>query len=466
MADSTGKSLWGGRCEGSVDETFEEFNRSFRVDSRLFGSDLKASLAHCEALRRVGVLTDSEASQLEGALRTMLSSVAEGDAVFGDFEAEDVHSFIEGKLIEMVGEVGRKIHTGRSRNDQVATAFRIWMREAVRDLESLIGALQGELLDIATRHPDAVIPGYTHLQPAQPVLFAHWCLAYFEMLRRDRERLGDARARIDVMPLGSGALAGSGFPVDRNETAKELGFRSVTRNSLDGVSDRDFAVETVGALSILMMHLSRLAEDLIVYSSREFGLVELGDAVSTGSSLMPQKKNPDALELIRGKAARVFGHHAALLALMKGLPLSYNKDMQEDKQAVFDAFDTAVETVRVTAVVLRNVFLREERAAVSSSVGYLNATELADYLVRKGMPFRTAHEMVGALVKSCIDRGCELSDLSLDELKEFSELIEDDVFGALSVESALKSKSVVGGTSPERVSEALAEARRYLETEG
>lgn len=462
MSDSESRNLWGGRFEGSADATFAEFNSSLRVDKRLFSADVRGCIGHCEGLRAAGVLTDAEADAIKGGLEKILARASEGDALFAESDAEDVHSFIESNLVALIGDTGRKLHTGRSRNDQVSTAFRIWLRDELAAVESLAKNLQTALVDIADKYSNAVIPGYTHLQRAQPVMFAHWCLAYFEMLERDRARLCDAAKRANVMPLGSGALAGTGYPVDREAVAKNLGFESVARNSLDGVSDRDFAIETVGAASVLMMHLSRLAEDLIIYSTTEFGFIELGDAISTGSSLMPQKKNPDALELIRGKSARVFGHHAALLVMMKGLPLAYNKDMQEDKEAVFDALDATSDTLRVTEIVLRNIALNTAKARKAAVTGYLNATELADYLVSKGVPFRTAHDTVGRVVLSAIAEGCELGDLSLEHLKGFSDAIEDDVYEALGLEATLKSKAAKGGTSPDRVAEALAAARSAL----
>lgn len=462
MSESENQKMWGGRFTEDADPEFADFNRSFGFDRRLFDSDVRASLAHCGALGRAGILTGSECSQLTGALRSLLDESAE-PGFFDSSGAEDVHSFIESRLVERIGDVGRKLHTGRSRNDQVATAFRLWLREEMSVIDGAASDLQRSLLELAGRHPKSVIPGYTHLQKAQPVMFAHWCLAYFEMLRRDRERLAEAAKRVNVLPLGSGALAGSGFPVDRAAEAEELGFSGVTRNSLDAVSDRDFAIEAVGAMAVMMMHLSRLAEDVIVYSTSEFGLLQLGDAVSTGSSLMPQKKNPDAMELVRGKAARVFGHHAALLAMMKGLPLAYNKDMQEDKEAVFDSADTSRRALRVAAIVLRNTRLDEERANEAAVTGFLNATELADYLVRKGVPFRRAHESVGGIVSECLRLGCELGALPLEEMKSFSPEIEEDVFAALALRSAVGSKSAVGGTAPARVAEALEEAWAYLD---
>ncbi|HVF68368.1 MAG TPA: argininosuccinate lyase [Pyrinomonadaceae bacterium] len=457
------KKLWGGRFSGETDPGFARFNRSFGFDRRLFEADVMGSLAHCEGLRAAGVISDAEHAAVADGLLWLLARWREtGDAFLSDESAEDVHSFIEARLIERVGDAGRRLHTGRSRNDQVATAFRLWLRDEIdRVAEALHGA-QVALLDLAESHADAVLPGYTHMQRAQPVLFAHWCLAYFEMFARDRERMADARRRVNVMPLGSAALAGTSYAIDREAVARRLGFDSVSRNSLDAVSDRDFCVEFASAASLVMAHLSRLAEDLIAYATTEFGFVELSDAISTGSSLMPQKKNPDALELVRGKSGRVFGHTVALLTIIKGLPLTYNKDMQEDKEAVFDAADTARESLEVTATVLRNVRLRESRARDAAGVGYMNATEMADYLVRRGLPFREAHEAVGRMVVYGLSKGLELHELELEELREFSPLVSGDVYEALSLEQTLATKAQAGGTSPARVREALKAARASL----
>jgi argininosuccinate lyase len=452
---SESKKLWGGG--------FARYNRSFGFDRRLFEADVRASVAHCESLRAAGVLSDEEAAHIVEGLRELLSRAAERGAVFFEDEgAEDVHSFIEARLIELVGDAGRRLHTGRSRNDQVATALRLWLREEIDRADAAARGAQVALLDLAESHADAVLPGYTHLQRAQPVLFAHWCLAYFEMLARDRERLSEVRRRVNVLPLGSAALAGTSYPIDREGVARALQFEALARNSLDAVSDRDFCVEFAASASLVMAHLSRLAEDLIIYATTEFGFVELSDAVATGSSLMPQKKNPDALELVRGKSARVFGHTLALLALIKGLPLTYNKDMQEDKEAVFDVADTLRESLEVTATVLRNVRLREARARDAASLGYMNATEMADYLVRRGLPFREAHEAVGGMVLYGLGKGLELHELELEELRAFSPLVSEDVYEALSLEQTLASKSQAGGTSPARVKEALAAARASL----
>jgi len=455
--------LWGGRFTEKPDETFAEFNDSFRFDRRLFVADVSASIAHANGLAKIGVITVEETAAIVGGLTKLLEEEAADEAYFEDSDAEDVHSFIEGKLITAIGDAGRKLHTGRSRNDQVATAFRLWVRYETEAISKHIHDLQFALVTLAERHRDAVLPGYTHLQRAQPIMWAHWCLAYFEMLRRDHDRLADAKKRVNIMPLGAGALAGSGFPIDREAIAKELGFDGVSANSLDAVSDRDFAVEFAGSCSLIMVHLSRMAEDLILYCSTEFGFVMLGDAVSSGSSLMPQKKNPDALELLRGKAGRVFGHQMSLLSTLKGLPLAYNKDMQEDKEAVFDCFDTVNISLRTAAIVLNNLTVNEETTFAAATKGYLNATELADYLVKKGIPFRTAHETVGNAVLYAISEGKELHELRLDQLQAFSPEIGEDVAGALSLDATLEAKSATGGTSPERVAEALASAKDYLE---
>lgn len=460
MTDS--EKLWGGRFTERPHETFAAFNDSFRFDRRIFTADLRCSIAHARALDRAGLISGEELDAIVGGL-TQLQADSVIDAEFFKSDAEDVHSFIESKLVEAIGDAGRKLHTGRSRNDQVATAFRLWLRDEIDEVSVLIKDLQGAILDIAEGFRDAVMPGYTHLQRAQPILFAHWCLAYFEMLKRDRERLADVYRRVNVLPLGSGALAGTGFPLDREAIAAELGFGSVTANSIDAVSDRDFAIEFVAACSLVMVHLSRLAEDMILYCSAEFGFIKLSDSVSSGSSLMPQKKNPDALELLRGKAGRVFGHNLALLTMMKGLPLAYNKDMQEDKEAVFDTVDTVKISLRAAAIVVENTVVDEERTFDAAISGYLNATELADYLVRKGMPFRTAHDAVGKLVLLAIEQGKELNALSLDEMRSVASEISEDVFDSLSLESALASRSAVGGTSREGVERQLQAAREGLE---
>ncbi|HEX8456629.1 MAG TPA: argininosuccinate lyase [Pyrinomonadaceae bacterium] len=458
------KKLWGGRFKGRPDAGFAAYNRSFDFDRRLFAADVRGSLAHTEGLRAAGALTDAEAAQIRTGLDTLLARSEQERDFFADDAAEDVHSFIEARLVALIGDAGLKLHAGRSRNDQVATALRLWLRDEIDAIDASLHALQTALVSLAEAHKAAVLPGYTHLQRAQPVLWAHWCLAYFEMFGRDRERLADARRRTNVLPLGSAALAGTSYAIDREGVARALGFDRVSRNSLDAVSDRDFCVEFASASSLVMVHLSRLSEDLIVYATTEFGFIELGDAISTGSSLMPQKKNPDALELVRGKSARVFGHAAALLTLLKGLPLAYNKDMQEDKEAVFDTADTVRASLDVMTTVLGHIRLREATARAAAARGYMNATELADYLARrKGVPFREAHETVGRIVLAGIERGVELHELALEEMRALSPLIDADVYAALSLAETLATKSQAGGTSPARVAEALAAARASLD---
>src|SRR5437764_7049226 len=412
MSDKTNTNLWGGRFTGETDPAFAEFNSSFGFDRRLFAVDVQASMAHGDGLETAGVLTNSESERIKSALQTILERGQASAHYFDEQTAEDVHTFVEARLVEMIGDLGRKLHTGRSRNDQVATDLRLWLRGELDRLAINLLSAQEALLDLAEAYRDAVIPGYTHLQRAQPILFAHWCLAYFEMLTRDRERLAEVRKRVNILPLGAAALAGTSYRIDREAVARALGFDEISRNSLDAVSDRDFCIEFTSAASLVMMHLSRLGEDTILYSTAEFGFFELSDAVATGSSLMPQKKNPDSMELVRGKSGRVFGHLTSLLAMMKGLPLAYNKDMQEDKEAIFDTADTLSVSLAVSATVLRNLRINRVRTLEAASQGYLNATELADYLVRKGMPFREAHETVGRVVVHAVKRGVELNDLS------------------------------------------------------
>ena len=457
------KNLWGGRFTEKADELFVEFNRSFDFDLRLFSADIRGCSAHCEGLRRAEVLTNEEADEIQNGLQIILENGLSDSKFFADSSAEDVHSFIESRLIENIGDTGRKLHTGRSRNDQVATALRLWLREKIDELAMEILNTQKSLIALAEKHRTAILPGYTHLQRAQPILFPHWCLAYFEMLKRDATRLAEARARVNVLPLGAAALAGTAYPIDRESVARNLEFEAVAENSLDAVSDRDFAVEFVHSASLIMMHLSRLAEDIILYATSEFGFFELSDAVSTGSSLMPQKKNPDSMELVRGKSGRVFGHLTALLTMLKGLPLAYNKDMQEDKEAVFDAYDTTRDCLQITATVLRNLSVREERTRSAASQGYLNATELADYLSKKGIPFRESHELAGKIVLRAIEMKVELNELKLSEMQKYSPKIETDVYEALSLEQTLKTKNAIGGTAPERVEQSLRKARLYLE---
>jgi argininosuccinate lyase len=459
---SESKKLWGGRFKEAADEVFARFNQSFGFDRKLFLFDVRASLAHAEGLKNAGVLSENEFVEITRGFQIMQERFAEkGEEFFKEFEdAEDVHSFIEAKLTELIGDAGRKIHTGRSRNDQVATAMRLWTRAAIEQLRTALHKTQNALLELAENNPETILPGYTHLQRAQPVFFAHWCLAYFEMFERDSVRFLRARESADISPLGSAALAGTSYKIDREAVAKELGFSGVANNSLDGVSDRDFLLDFTHACALVMTHLSRLAEDVILYSSTEFGFFELSDRIASGSSLMPQKKNPDAMELVRGKSARVFGHHAALLALLKGLPLAYNKDLQEDKEAVFDSFETTLAALEATAIVLQNISLKTENMRRAAETGFMNATELADYLVRRGIPFRTTHELTGQIVLFAVSQNRELHELDLKELKKFTGNIEADVFNSLALEATLDSKDQIGGTSRRQVSEALKQARQ------
>jgi argininosuccinate lyase len=452
------EQLWGGRFTEKPDETFAAFNNSLGFDQRLLAADIRASIAHANGLLKAGVLSGDENQAIVDGLQKVLANS------HGKLEgAEDVHSYIESSIVALIGDTGKKLHTGRSRNDQVATAFRLWLRDEIDAMSADLHKFRSALVAAAKRHSDAVIPGYTHLQRAQPILWPHWCLAYFEMFARDAERFSEVRRRVNVLPLGSAALAGTGFPIDRDAVAAELGFERVSANSLDAVSDRDFAVEFVAACALSMVHLSRFAEDLIIYATAEFGFITLSDAVSTGSSLMPQKKNPDALELIRGKAGRVIGHQMALLATIKGLPLAYNKDMQEDKEAVFDSADTLKISLCVAAIVLDNLTVNEPVTRKAAEKGYLNATDLADYFVKRSVPFRVAHDAVGKIVLYAVKEGKELGELTLDEFRKFLPDVDDDVFEALNLENTLNSKSQTGGTSRTRVAEALKEAERTLE---
>lgn len=458
------EKLWGGRFENALDVDFEKFNASWAFDWKLLRADVQGSIAYCRALHAAGVLTADEARRIEDALRDILHEAEADPERLRRSAAEDVHSYVESRLVERVGDIGYKLHTGRSRNDQVSTDLRLFLRSACDEIQQKILLLEEAILDVAESHANVVIPGYTHGQKAQPVLLAHYLLAYIEMLERDRDRLEAARRRINVLPLGSGAIAGTSVPIDRWQLARDLGFDDIMRNSVDAVSDRDFVIEFLYVASTIALHLSRMAEDLIRFCSAECGFLVLGDAVSTGSSLMPQKKNPDALELIRGKTGRIFGHLLGVLTMMKGLPLGYNKDMQEDKEPVFDTIETLDGCLRMMALVMRHLEVNQEALDRAVRSGYLNATDLADYLTRKGLPFRRAHELVGKIVRYALGEGRELNDLSLDELHRFSDLFEPDVFEALSLDSVLASKKVYGGTAPERVQESLKEARQRLLT--
>ena len=462
-AAHTMATLWGGRFEQVSDDTlFRQFNDSLPFDYRLAEQDIQASMAWATALKNAGVLTQEELSRLHGALRQLLRVVHDNPAEMLGSGAEDIHSWVESELVKRIGDLGKKLHTGRSRNDQVATDLRLWVENAVVLLLSELRIAQRGLIALAEQHVDTIFPGYTHLQRAQPVRFAHWCMAYVEMFDRDVERLEDVIEHMDQCPLGSGALAGTAYPINRHQLARSLGFAGPTRNSLDAVSDRDYVIELLSSLALVMTHLSRFAEDLIFYSSGEAGFVTLGDDVSTGSSLMPQKKNPDALELIRGKCGRVYGALVGMLTTMKALPLAYNKDMQEDKEALFNAVDTVSVCLQVTEKVLLGLKVNAETAKQAAQRGYSNATELADYLVRKNIPFREAHHIAGRAVLHASAQQKPLEALTLDELQVFHPLIGSDVYTALSLESCLEQRNVFGAVAKAQVVEAIASAKKRV----
>ena len=455
-------ALWGGRFTQAADQRFKQFNDSLRFDYRLAEQDIVGSVAWSKALVTVGVLTAEEQAQLEEALNVLLEDVRARPQQILESDAEDIHSWVEGKLIDKVGQLGKKLHTGRSRNDQVATDLKLWCKDTVSELLTANRQLQSALVETAQNNQDAVMPGYTHLQRAQPVTFAHWCLAYVEMLARDESRLQDALKRLDVSPLGCGALAGTAYEIDREQLAGWLGFASATRNSLDSVSDRDHVLELLSAAAIGMVHLSRFAEDLIFFNTGEAGFVELSDRVTSGSSLMPQKKNPDALELIRGKCGRVQGALTGMMMTLKGLPLAYNKDMQEDKEPIFDSIDTVKLCLPVFCDMIATMTVKKDNMLKGSKGGFTNATDVADYLVKKGLPFREAHAVVGRMVFYSIEHDKALDDLTMDEFKEFSDIIEDDIYNAISMETCVNDRKVIGGPAKEVVEKAIADAKEFL----
>ncbi|MGE6317516.1 argininosuccinate lyase [Shewanella baltica] len=449
-------ALWGGRFQGETSALFKLFNDSLPVDYRLFEQDVVGSIAWADAIACVGIITATECSDLKKALNDLLVEVNGDPAIILASGAEDIHSFVESALIAKVGDLGKKLHTGRSRNDQVATDLKLWCQSEGAALLVRLQSLHAELLALAEREFDAVMPGYTHLQRAQPVTFGHWCLAYVEMYERDISRLADALTRANTCPLGSGALAGTAYKMDRHALAAALNFASPTLNSLDSVSDRDHVVELCSTASISMMHLSRMAEDLIFFNSGEANFISLSDEVTSGSSLMPQKKNPDALELIRGKTGRVYGSLVGILTTMKALPLAYNKDMQEDKEGLFDVVDSWAICLDMAALVLSGLKVNRPNALLAAQQGYANSTELADYLVSKGMPFREAHHVVGEVVVAAIAKQIPLEEFSLAELKTFAAIIEDDVYPNLTIEACLAKRDVLGGTALPQIQQAIA----------
>lgn len=456
--------LWGGRFEKETSSLVEDFHSSISFDQRMYKQDIKGSVAHARMLGNKGIISTEEASQIIEGLEAILKEIENGEVEF-EIGAEDIHMNIEKLLTERIGPAGKKLHTGRSRNDQVAVDFRLYLREEIDGIKDLLAKLITALLDISEEHLRTWMPGYTHLQKAQPITLAHHLLAYVQMFLRDMGRLNDARQRLNISPLGSGALAATTFPLDREAVAAELGFDGVTMNSLDGVSDRDFALEFLGGASIIMMHLSRLCEEIIIWSSGEFGFIVLDDGFSTGSSIMPQKKNPDVAELMRGKTGRVYGDLVALLTVMKGLPLAYNKDMQEDKECVFDAVDTVKKSLIVMEPMLRTMRVQKDKMSLEAKAGFTNATDLADYLAKKDVPFREAHAIVGRLVLECTKKGCGLEDLKIEELREVSDVFGDDLYDAISIETCVNSRRITGGPAPDTILEAIEYCRRILQTE-
>ncbi len=452
---------WSGRFNEPTDAFVEAFTASVGFDQRLYQYDIQGSIAHATMLARQGIISDAERDAIVQGLERIRDRIEQGDFSWS-VSLEDVHMNVESALTEAIGEAGKKLHTGRSRNDQVATDIRLWLRDEIEQIRGAIARLQTALLDKAELEVDTILPGFTHLQTAQPVSFGHHLMAWFEMLERDRERLADCNGRINVMPLGAAALAGTTYPIDRHLTAQLLGFSRPAENSLDAVSDRDFAIEFSAAASILMMHLSRFSEELIIWSSAQFGFIELSDSFCTGSSIMPQKKNPDVPELIRGKTGRIFGHLMALLTLMKSQPLAYNKDNQEDKEPLFDCVDNLKGSLKVFADMIPAISCRKEAMRRAAMQGFATATDLADYLVRKGIAFRDAHEVVGKAVAFGIAEGRDLSQMQLHELQRFSDVIEGDVFDILSLEGSLAARDHIGGTAPNQVREAIARARQRL----
>ncbi len=455
--------LWQGRFREATNQLVESYTASIRFDQRLYRYDIEGSMAHCRMLARQGLLTEEEADSLIQGLGEILREIEHGTFVFEDAQ-EDVHMAIEQRLIEKVGEVGGKLHTGRSRNDQVALDIRLFLRDEIAGTCEDLRVLQQTLVVQAKANLGVIMPGFTHLQHAQPVLFSHHLMAYYEMFRRDRQRLETSVERVNVSPLGSAALAGTSLPIDSSVTAELLGFSAVSRNSIDAVSDRDFIIEFVAAAAIIMMHLSRMCEELIIWSSTEFGYLELSETFCTGSSIMPQKKNPDVPELMRGKSGRVYGHLISLLTMMKGLPLAYNRDLQEDKEPLFDSIDTVRQSLRILARLWEHISLNRERLEEMATAGYSLATDLAEYLVVRGIPFRQAHQTVGRIVRFCMEQGKELQEMTLEEFRGFSKAISEDILTVLDLKRSIDSRCSAGGTSLQQVQEAIALAEKELST--
>ena len=453
--------LWGGRFSKATDKKVDDFNSSIRFDARMYRQDINGSIAHAKMLGRQGIIPKDDSDLIVKTLNEILEDIDGGKVEFL-IDAEDIHMNIEKILTDRIGKAGKRLHTGRSRNDQVALDIRMYLKDETKKIQELLKSLMCVLLDMAEGHTMTIMPGYTHLQKAQPVTFAHHLMAYFEMFKRDYSRLCDTYRRMNVMPLGSGALAATTYPLDREFVASQLGFESVTQNSLDGVSDRDFVLELLFDLSAIMMHLSRFSEEIILWSSHEFGFVEMDDAYSTGSSIMPQKKNPDVAELIRGKTGRVYGHLMGLLTTMKGLPLAYNKDMQEDKEPVFDAVDTVKLCIPVFRDMIKTMTVKKDRMLSGAKGGFTNATDAADYLVKKGLPFREAHEVVGKMVSYALSNSKSLDEFTMEEFKACSDIFEDDIYDAISMQTCVNGRSITGGPAEETVKKAIADGREYI----
>lgn len=455
------RNTWSGRFDEPVSELVQRYTASVGFDRRLADYDIQGSLAHARMLADAGIINAADLASIERGLSQIRDEIRSGEFVWL-LELEDVHLNIEKRLTALVGDAGKRLHTARSRNDQVATDVRLYLRASIDDIVRLIHAMQHALLDLAEQHVDTVMPGFTHLQVAQPVVFGHHLMAYFEMLKRDVERLSDCRKRMNKLPLGAAALAGTSYPINREMVARQLEFDGVCENSLDAVSDRDFAIEFCAAAALVMTHLSRLSEELILWMNPAFGFIDLADRFCTGSSIMPQKKNPDVPELVRGKTGRVNGHLVALLTLMKGQPLAYNKDNQEDKEPLFDTVDTLTDTLRIYADMLTGVRVNADAMRNAVMRGYATATDLADYLTKKGMPFREAHEAVARAVHFAEQNGRDLGALTLDELRKFSRFIDEDIFAVLTLEGSINSRNHIGGTAPIQVCEAITRARKWL----
>ncbi|MGM0509068.1 MAG: argininosuccinate lyase [Fusobacteriota bacterium] len=454
--------LWGGRFTENTDVLMDEFNASINFDKRLYKEDIEGSIAHVKMLAKQDIINNDERDKIKKGLKKILKEIEEGNFDF-KIEDEDIHMNIERRLIELIGDVGGKLHTGRSRNDQVALDIRLYLRKEVDEIKKYLIELEKNFIRVAEKNKDVILPGYTHMQRAQPILFGHHIMAYYEMIKRDIERLDDCYKRLNVLPLGAGALAGTTFPIDREFVAKELNFSKVTENSLDTVSDRDFIIELNFVISMIMMHLSRLSEEIVIWSTTEFNFISLSDTYSTGSSIMPQKKNPDAAELVRGKTGRVYGDLMGILSVMKNLPLAYNKDTQEDKEGIFDSIDTVKLSLRVFIGMISTMKINRENMEKAIYAGFANATDIADYLAKEGLPFRDAHKIVGEIVLYCEKNDILISDLKLKDYKEFSNLFKEDIQEKVSIEGCINGRNSYGGTSYSEVNRQISKAKQFIE---